>query len=308
MNSSLRFATTLALSTAVISGTSNFINKLAVSAVKDPVVFTTLKNGLVAVLLIGILLALRQRRELTSLTRRSILQLLTIGAVGGSLPFALFFTGLTKTTALNAALIHKTLFLWVILLAVPLLRERVSILQWLGVSALFGANVLVGGFAGFHYNTGELMILAATVLWAIENVIAKVALRDISSTLVAAARMTIGSLILLPFALLRDQGFYSITALSLHQWGFVLFTVVLLLGYVLCWYAALARAPASYVAMLLVPATLVTNVLSAIFITHALDARQIASGILLVTGTALVVWTARRAAKQQTPVYSTHDS
>src|SRR3989344_4456581 len=55
MHSTLRRATFLALGTASISGTANFVNKFAVSAMKDPVAFTTLKNGLVALLLIGVI-------------------------------------------------------------------------------------------------------------------------------------------------------------------------------------------------------------------------------------------------------------
>jgi drug/metabolite transporter (DMT)-like permease len=287
-NNHLFYPTILALTTAVISGTNNFLTKIAVTAVKDPIVFTALKNAIVALFLIGVILALKKRREIKSLNKGQFLKLLAIGVIGGSLPFALFFSGLAQTSAINASLIHKTLFIWVLLLAIPLLKERLTKWQWLGVAAIFGANLLVGGFKGFRYNAGELMILGATLLWAVENIIAKIALRDLSSTLVAGARMAIGSLILLAFVVWRGGG-GAVYALNFQQWSWALLTSILLLSYVLTWYTALKHAPATYVATLLVPATLVTNVLSAVFVSRSFSGLQVASSILFVAGAAAMI-------------------
>lgn len=291
-----RYAPYLALLTAVISGTANFVNKFAVTAAKDPIFFTTLKNGVVAVLLIGLLVAFRKWEEIRHLTGRQWAKLIAIAVVGGSVPFALFFTGLTQTSALNASLIHKTLFLWVALLAIPILKERLSFLQWIGVAALFGANLFVGGFTGFKFNLGELLILGATLLWAVENVIAKIALRDLSSGTVAAARMVLGSLVLLALSATRGS-LGQITGLNPSQWGWVLLTGGLLSGYVWTWYTALKHAPATLVATLLVPATLVTNLLSAVFVTHELTPTQLTSGALFVIGATLMIVFARRTAE-----------
>jgi len=176
----------------------------------------------------------------------------------------------------------------VVVLAVPFLKHRVSWMQWVGVGALFSANFVVGGFKGFNFNIGELMVLGATLLWAVENIIAKKALKDISSVTVAGARMVVGALILFTIVLSKGSA-VSLSALSFEQWGWTLLTSVLLLGYVLTWYTALKYAPATYVAALLVPATLVTNALSAIFITHSLNGIQITQMILLVVGSAIIM-------------------
>lgn len=294
-NSALRTATLLALTTAAFSGVSNFLNKIAVTGINDPIFYATLKNTLVAVVLVGIFIMCRHWPTVRTLSRRQWTLLISIGILGGSIPFALFFTGLTMTSALNAALIHKTLVLWVALLAIPFLHERVSTGQWLGIAALFAANVLVGGFSGFRYNTGELLILTATIFWSAENIIAKIALRDIPSTVVAGARMTIGSLALLAFVLWRNPAApTTLFHLTASQWGWIFLTGALLLGYVLTWYRALALAPASYIATLLVPATLVTNALSAIFLTHTFATMQVVSAGLMFVGTALVIATHRR--------------
>lgn len=286
--SPLIIATGLALGTALISGLSNFIGKIGVTVVKDPIVFTTLKNAVVALFLVGIFITFRKWREVRALSLRQWLKLAAIGIIGGSVPFALFFTGLSQTSAINASLIHKTLFLWVLLLAIPILKERMTVWQWVGIGAVAAANVFIGGFKGFKFNAGELMILAATMLWAVENIIAKIALKDVSSLTVAAARMIFGSIILVAFVALRG-GSSAVAHLTTVQWSWTLLASALLVGYVLTWYAALKRAPATYVATLLVPATLVTNVLTAVFVTHAFPLVQLINAALVAVGAGLLI-------------------
>lgn len=299
MKHSIKYATILALIAAIISGTNNFLTKIAVTNVKPPLLFTTIKNALVAIFIVGIILLFKRWPEIRSLKKNQIFKLFAIGVLGGSIPFALYFTGLTQTTALNASLIHKTLFLWVALLAVPLLKERLHYFQWLGISAIFAANLFVGGFTGFSFNPGELMIVGATILWAIENIIAKKVLNDLSGLTVAAARMVIGSLVLV-IVLLWQGHVAPIAELTLAQFGWTALTSALLLGYVLTWYTALKYAPATYVATLLVPATLVTNILSTVFITRAFPSAQFYSTTLFVAGIILLIVFAKKSKLQST--------
>ena len=129
-DNTFKFAIGLALLTAVFSGVNNFITKIAVTAVKDPVVYTTLKNAIVAVFLMGMIIIWKKRGEIARLTRKQKQLLILIGIIGGSIPFILYFTGLKQTSALNASLIHKTLFVWVAILAIPILKEKLTWLQF----------------------------------------------------------------------------------------------------------------------------------------------------------------------------------
>lgn len=297
MSSKLKLAITLALGTALISGTNNFLTKVAVTVVQDPVVFTFLKNAVVALFLIGIITMAARWREVINLTKRDSIKLFAIGIIGGSLPFILFFTGLSTVPAINAAFIHKTLFIWVALMAVPYLKERVGKLQFAALALLLAGNLVLFGLPQFAGSRGELMILAATLLWAIENIIAKKALKNLSSLLVAGARMTLGSVII--FMVIAVQGKTALlTGLSATQWGWTLLTSALLSGYVLTWYTALKYAPATLVASLLVPATLITNALTAVFITHVFPTPQLISGTLLALGIVLLISQAHRISPQ----------
>jgi len=303
MKTTAHKATFLALSTAGISGVSLFINKFAVSSVSDPVLFSGLKNTLVALLLVGVLLAFNKHKEIKTLTKKQWSQLVSICLVGGAIPFALFFTGLSMIPATQGALIHKTLFIWVALLAALFLQEKLSLVQWLGVSALFGANVVLADISGFALNGGVILVFIATLFWAFENVLAKKALENLSAITVASGRMVFGSLFLLSFLTVtgRISGLANLTPESL-MWTSV--TVIFLLGYLLTWYKALSLAPASYVAALLVPATLVTNVLSALFVTHTLTEAQVLSGFLTVLGVSFVVLFVRTKTQNLQPTQS----
>jgi drug/metabolite transporter (DMT)-like permease len=294
-HSSFRFATFLALGAMTISGVNNFLTKIAVTAVKDPILFTALKNSLVAIFLVGVFAGFKKWPEIKALTKKQMAGLLAIGALGGALAFALFFTGLSQTSAINGSLIHKTLFLWILLFAGPFLKERFTLWQWFGVGSLFAANLFVGGFVGFKFNTAELLILLAVILWAVENIIAKKMLANLSALTVASARMVLGSAFL--FIFLLSQGrVVPLANVSAVAWGWTILTSVFLFGYVLLWYSALKYAPATYVATLLVPATLITNSLSAVFITHAWSGTQTASAVLFLIGISLVIFFARSRA------------
>lgn len=273
----------LALLTAFISGIAIFVNKFAVEAVKPPLVFTTFKNTGVGLLIIGFLLVSGRWQQIKTLTKREKIYLVLIGIIGGSLPFYLFFTGLSQVTAINAALLQKTLVFWVILLAVPFLKEKLSPLQGLAILILFASNFVIGGFQGFKFSQAEGMILLAALLWGVEHVLAKKILPSVSPDLVTAARMGFGSLILLiASALTAPEALRNSLQLTSNQMFWMSITIITLLAYVVTWYRALKFAPAITVTTILVSSTLITNILSAVFITHTWTlSLHIQNGMLL---------------------------
>jgi drug/metabolite transporter (DMT)-like permease len=254
----------LAILTAVISGVAVYVNAFAVREFGDATLFTTLKNGVAAMILTGVLVADRPaRRAVRHLSGRQWLELTAIGLLGGGAAFLLFFNGLAMASAPSAAFIHKTLFLWVALMAVPLLGERIGWLQLVALAALAGSQILIAPMTGVSWGAGETLIAAATGLWAIEVIVARHLLRGVPSPIGAAGRMLIGMVVLLPIALLRG-GPEEIGALTAGQWLSVVLTGALLAGYVATWYAALRRAPASVVTAILVLAAPITATLTVV--------------------------------------------
>jgi drug/metabolite transporter (DMT)-like permease len=284
----VRWGVILAAATAAISGVSIFTNGFAVKQLPDPVVYTTLKNGLAAGILIALALATVKREPLRGVERRSWGWLAVIGIVGGSLPFILFFTGLAQASAPSAAFIHKTLFIWVAILAVPFLGERLGLAQLGALGVLLAGQVLVLTPSGVQWGAGETLIAIATLLWAVETIVAKRVLRSVPSAVVAAGRLGIG-LVVLAGVLIFTGKVGVVAALTGDQWAWVALTAILLSGYVATWFAALQRAPASLVTAILVLGAPVTATLQALQ-TGGLPAApaMAGQGLILAAGLALV--------------------
>ena len=275
----------LALITALVSGVSIFVNRFAVKAVGDPLVLTTVKSLGVGVIMLAILSRKTVRGEIAwkSLSRADWAKLVVIGIVGGSVPFYLFFKGLALASSAKAALLHKSLMVWIALLAVPLLKEKVSVKQAGALALILASNFVIGGLGEWSWGRGETMILAATVLWAVENVIAKVVLKKVPVDIVVGARMIFGSILLLLATLITGK-LSLIFKLSGVSWMLIILTMGLLTLYVVSWYKALQKAPAILVATVLSLGSVITNVLSSIFITHKLPIGIVYQSILLVAG------------------------
>ena len=88
----------LAVVAACISGLAVWLNGFAVKQMPDAAVYTTLKNGVAAVILIGLAAMTVRPAEVRSMGRASWVRLLVIGVVGGSVPFLLFFVGLAEAS------------------------------------------------------------------------------------------------------------------------------------------------------------------------------------------------------------------
>lgn len=253
----------LAGATTLISGLSVFVNASAVRAVPDPAVFTTLKNGLAAILLLGLAATVVRPSDVRAIGRRDWGRLTLIGVVGGGIPFLLFFSGLAMASAPSAAFIHKTMFVWVALMAGPFLGERLGLAPIAGLGLLLVGQALILPPLGIAWGLGETLIALATLLWAVEVIIARRVLGRVRSPIVGVARLGIGLIVLFGY-LIASGRLAGIATLDGSAWGWVVVTGGLLAGYVATWLAALRRAPASQVSAMLVFGAVVTGVLTTV--------------------------------------------
>jgi drug/metabolite transporter (DMT)-like permease len=299
---SLRWGVGLAFATALISGVSIYLNGFAVKQLPDAAVFTTLKNAVAALVLVGLAAMTVRPAEIRAMDRRSWGKLAVIGIVGGSVPFLLFFGGLAQASAPSAAFIHKTLFVWVAILAVPFLGERLGLAQIAALAVLLGGQFLVIPPNGVAWGTGETMIAAATLLWAVEAILAKHLLATVPSGVVGAGRLGIGLVVLVGYLVVTGRA-GAVAALSDVQWAFVLGTGLLLSGYVATWFAALRRAPASLVTAILVVGAPITAILQAVQ-KGAIPATPVLAGQMLiaVAAVALAAYAVRASARRPVAV------
>lgn len=255
-----------ALGAAGVSGIAVFVNGLAVRRFDDATVYTTAKNLVAGAVLVAALLATmqisRRTSDLRATVRRAWPTLGLIAVVGGAVPFVLFFEGLSRASSTNAAFIHKTMVVWVAIGATMVLRERLTAIHVAAIGLLVvGHLVLTGGLGAAEFGTAELLVLAATLLWAVEVLLVKRVLVAVPAPLAAAARMAGGSVFLvLWLALTGHLG--ALAALDARQWLWVLLTGSTLAAFVATWYTALALAPAIDVTAVLVLGAVVTGLLN----------------------------------------------
>ncbi|OGZ17527.1 MAG: hypothetical protein A2Z78_01550 [Candidatus Nealsonbacteria bacterium RBG_13_36_15] len=267
--------------TAIISGLSIFLSKFGVSVI-NPYIFTWLKNLMVLVLLTGLLLALKDWQILKSLTKKQWFLLIAIGLVGGSIPFLLFFKGLSMVSAPLGSFIHKTMFIYVAFLAFFFLKEKIDKRFFLGGFFLILGNLLLLKKLSFTLEPGYFLVFLATFFWAAENTISKYVLKELSGRIVAWARMFFGAFFIFIFLLGTDQ-LSLLVDFNLIQVRWILITAVFLFGYVMTWYGGLRYIPVSQATVILLFGAPITTLLSFIFGREVI-LQDFLAGFLIILG------------------------
>lgn len=281
----------LVLSTAIISGFSIFISRFGVKII-NPYIFTFLKNASVAVFLLSILLLLKDWKILKRINKKQWTLLMLIGLIGGSIPFLLFFKGLSLSGAASGSFIHKTMFIYVALLAFIFLKEKIDKRFLLGGLLLILGNVLLLKRIPFIVGTGDLLILLATLFWAVENIISKYVLKELPGRVVAWGRMFFGSIFIFLFLLSTGQ-VSLLTEITLRQTGWILITAIFLFAYVITWYGGLKHVSVSKATVILLLGSPITSLLVLVW-TGQIAISSIFAGLLIISGIITILGMSRK--------------
>jgi len=251
----------LVLGTAIISGISIFINKFGVQGI-DSSLFTGAKNLIVAIFLFSLIILAKDFKKLKELAKKDWLKLSIIGLLGGSIPFLLFFKGLQLTSASQGSFIHKTMFLWVGVLALIFLKEKLSKGMIIGAIMLLMGNFLLLKMNSINFSlaSGDWLILTATLFWSAETIISKQALKTIDSKVVAFGRMFFGTAIILVFLAITNKLSLALSLTS-SQLFWILITSAFLFGYTFTWYFGLKHVKASIATSILLLGSVITTLL-----------------------------------------------
>ena len=255
------FGYTFAILAAVISGVSVYVNSLGVKTFSDAILYTTLKDGVVGIILLSpLLISPGWRAEYRSLPPKTWGWMIALALTGGSIPFALFFSGLKLTTAATGAVVNHFQFVLVAIFAVIFLKEKIRPALWAGFAVLLIGTQLGTNLHALKWNYGAVLIAASTVLFAIDFVIAKHLLKGLSTLMVMSARMTLGTAMLFVYlAVLGRLG--PITHLKTAQIQFVLVTGLILLAFVVFTFTAIRHASVSAVLAIGAASPIITTLL-----------------------------------------------
>lgn len=281
--------TVLAFLTACVSGVSIFSNKIFVVSM-DPALFTAVRS-----LIIGLIFLLLSYANgaFTPVRRRKIPWgwLFLVGVIGGGMAFLMFFTGLKLTTAGRASIIHKSLPLWVAAFAIPFLKERVTRKQGLAMALMFGGTLIIFGASispGELWSNpllGDLLVIVATILWAVENVVARKLLREGETNfLVTFGRMFFGALFIFGVIGMTGQ-MGALLTLSAMQLTYLMISAGMLFMYVFFYYWSLRHINVTKAATILLAAPVITIILGWAYLGEPVTPIQaVGSAAILVGG------------------------
>lgn len=272
----------LVLLTAIISGVSIFLNSFGVKGI-NPYLFTGAKNLIVGVFLLSTILLLGNFKELKALSLKDWRNLGFIGLIGGSIPFLLFFKGLQLATPAQGSFVHKTMVIWILLLSVFLLKEKLDKKIVIGTLLLLVGNFLLLKLTSFEFTIGIALIFLATLFWSSEIILSKYILKKLSGNVVAFGRMFFGSLFILIFLMATNQ-LSLVATITTSQITWILITSAFLIGYVMTFYNGLKLVKASTAVAVLSLGAVITTLLNIVFLDKIISLSQVIGILLLVVG------------------------
>ncbi len=248
---------------------------------------------------LAVLLPLSLRRGQSLPGRRNLRSLLAVGVVGLGISLGAQFLGTDLSTAVNGALVTSASPAFVVLFAVLLLRERMT-LQRLAAIVLASAGVLIilnpasADFASDTF-TGDAFLAAAAVTWGLYSVLVRrVTLRQATPTLmVTIVALCGGLLVSIPASILelaqRPIGAMSVEiVLGILYLGIVSTALALLL-----WNRAFSLVPATIASLFFFAQPLAGALLAAVFLGQRMTETLWLGGVLIALGVLLSLYRAQ---------------
>ena len=219
----------LLLLTIVLWGGSPVAGKLAVREL-PPVTVGVLRYGAASLVLFalfgGRLPAWREIR------RRDRWLLLSVGVLGTFLNHIAFYGGLVLAPASHGAILSPTTSpIWTMLLASRFGGERISRAQIIGITLCMVGVGLVASPSNSAITVtgrvllGDALLLLSGLAWGAYSFLTKVTMRRLSAMATLAYGMVIGSVLLVPVALM-ERPWAALAGASFEAWGSLLYVTV----------------------------------------------------------------------------------
>jgi drug/metabolite transporter (DMT)-like permease len=182
-----------------------------------------------------------------SIDKHDWARIILLAVIGHTCYQLLFIYGINATTASNASLLMACVPIYTGIMSSITGYEKIRSTTWISIFlSFFGIFLIIradaGGldFSSSHFK-GNMLIILASISWAIYTVMAAPLLKKYSPLKLTAITMSIGTLLLIPFSIkeLSRQNWQNI---STSSWlGFIYsFLLAIALGYVI-WYKGVEK-------------------------------------------------------------------
>jgi drug/metabolite transporter (DMT)-like permease len=285
--------TIFAIIAALISGLSIPVNKIFLVDL-DATVFTAIRSLIIGIIFF-VLIYFQGKSKQKEFKKVSWKYLFAIAIIGGSFAFLFFFTGLSLTTAGRGAFLHKTLPIYTAVLAFLFLKEKVNqkqifalLVMLIGLFLIYSATINPSEFWS-NPSLGDLLVIGATILWAIENTISrKFMIEGGSNYVVSFARMFIGAVILFAIVIIQNKVGLLLT-LTTQQIINLIISTVILFGYVFSWYWSIKLINVSKASTILLIAPVISLIFGVLIFNEPTPLLQLLGSALILIGAYFVV-------------------
>jgi drug/metabolite transporter (DMT)-like permease len=212
----------------IVWGSASTVTKLAVEDIQ-PYTFAFLRNLVGSICFVPFYFYLRKRNR-QGISGAPVKKLIWLGLTGITFFYLFFNAGIYYTTAAIGALIQGFIPIAIILLAVLFLKERLKLLQAIGILISLGGVIMIGftGVIGEARNAilGNILIIFAVISWGAYTIISK-SMQQYNPVYLAIMSIWIGTIgLILPliyelctrgFPVISTDGWLSIIYLGIFS-------------------------------------------------------------------------------------------
>lgn len=221
--------------------------------------------------------------------KNCIIPLLLMGLTGIAINNISQFTGLKYSTITNCTLIAATGPAVTALLSAIFIRERLKLLQWIGIVISFvGVIFLItkGSWeilTNFKFNPGDILFFTCQIVWAAYSIIGLRVMKHLSAIAVTAWSGLLGSIEVALFALFTNQLGY--VNLDISGWSSFAFVVLCGgVGSMLFWNIGVKNAGPSMAAIFSNLTPIFGMLCGAVFLSEEIGFMQISGALAIFIG------------------------
>jgi len=267
-----------------------------------PITFAGLRYCLAALCLLPFALRPDDRRALRTLSGRGWSRLIILGLLFYTVTQGAQFVGLASLPAVTVSLLLSLTTMVVALLSIPLLAERLSLLQWAGVLLnIIGVGIY---FYPVSIPAGQTVALIVVIVGVLANALSSILGRrvnrekDLSPLSVTAVSMVIGAVVLLVSGLLVE----GLPSLNPTHWAIILLLAVVNTAFAFSlWNHTLRTLSATESTIINNTMLVQIAILAWLFLGELLTAKGIVGLALTAVGAVLVQLRRRRGSGRRGP-------
>jgi len=281
--------------TTVVWSSSLIFGKIVYADGMTPIIFVALRYTIAAPFLV-VLVRLTRSTSTSTKTVKSKWKILFIAGIAG--PFlsqTLQYIGLSMTTAGETLLLLNLTPVFAVLIAVPILKERITSEKLGGlILATLGATMIVIGGNSLNYGIetvrllGDGIIILSTILFAVNGIAGKIAVDSVDAISVTLY----STLFAIPFIWLSAGlmgDLHVLLELSFETWIIMLWVAIVntVVGFIL-YYEAMKHIEASIVQIGLSLIAVWGVIMAVLVLGESTSIFQILGGALTIVGVILV--------------------